>query len=290
MTRFQHCTARLRLAAGLALCAASAGTPAQPANDERGFSYFMGLGAQRITYRELPRTVPVKSEATVTNPLLITGAVYALHADALMSLDSESTFAPGTVTERWTATVPVINNVTLTDRVVQTNRFSLSESTTRLLLHYRVFDKWFGVAGPSFHSQSFKRFGFATSADNVVTLPADRTVDESASEVLLHAGLALESESVRNRGHHYSVRATIGRPVWRRLENTAFPSAKFSGTGGYELSLAGRYSLAVLPNVHLGLWGQALHSQRSSEVSGNVELPKSSLRSLSAGIELLWKL
>jgi hypothetical protein len=290
MTDFQHRTARLRLATSLTLLAACAGAAAQTANDERGFSYFMGLGTQRLTYREMPRTVPVTSEATVTNPLLITGAVYALHADALMSLDSESTFAPGTATERWTATVPTINNVTLTDRVLQTNQFSLQESTTRLLLHYRVLGPWFAVAGPSFHSQTFKRFGFVAGADNAVALPPDRTVDESASEVLLHAGVALESESVRNRAHHYSLRASVGKPVWRRLENTAFPGAKFSGTGGYEFSLAGRYSLAVMKNVHAGLWGQVLRSQRSHEVNGNLELPKSTLGSVSGGIELLWKL
>lgn len=272
------------------LCLAATAAFAQVSPDERGFSYFMGIGAQSLTYREKPSIVPAESRARVTNPLLITGAVYALNADSLMSLDSESTFAPATVTEQWTATTGTINGITLTDRVLQTNRFSLQENTTRLLLHYRLREKLFVVGGPSFHSQSFKRFGFKAGADNVTSLPVDRTVEESASEVLLHIGLALESERVRNSRDHYSLRATVGVPVWRRLDNTAFPDQSFTGTGGYDLSLAARYSYALVPNVHVGLWGQLTQAQRSAQGSSNVELPKSTLGSVAGGVELLWKL
>lgn len=279
-----------RLSAGLALCAATAGALAQAPSEDRGFSYFMGVGVQSLTYREKPSIVPAESRARVTNPLLITGAVYALNADGLLSLDSESTFAPTTVTERWTATTGTINGITLTDPVLQTNRFSLQESTTRLLLHYRVRQQLFAVGGASFHSQSFKRFGFRAGADNVTSLPVDRTVEESISEVLLHVGLALESERVRNSRDHYSLRATVGVPVWRRLENTAFPDQNFSGTGGYDLSLAARYSYALVPNVHVGVWGQVAQALRRAQVNGNVELPKSTLGSLAGGLELLWKL
>lgn len=279
-----------RLAMCLALCTSAAGALAQTGSDDRGFSYFMGVGAQRLTYREKPSIVPAESRARVTNPLLITGAVYAIDADSLMSLDSESTFAPRTVTERWTATTSAVNGVTLTDPVLQTNRFSLQETTTRLLLHYRVSQQLFAVGGPRFHSQSFKRFGFQAGADNVVSLPVDRTVEESASEVLLHAGLALESERVRNSGDHYSLRLTVGLPIWRRLENTAFPDYSFSGTGGYDLALAGRYSRALLPNVHVGVWGQLSQSLRRAQLNGNVELPRSTLSGVAGGVELLWKL
>jgi hypothetical protein len=281
---------RTAVIAGLGLCLAATGAFAQTPPDERGFSYFMGLGVQSLTYREKPSIVPAESRARVTNPLLITGAVYAINADSLMSLDSESTFAPATVTEQWTATTGTINGVALTDRVLQTNRFSLQETTTRLLLQYRVREQWFVVAGPSFHSQSFKRFGFKAGADNVTSLPVDRTVEESASEVLLHVGLALESERVRNSRDHYSLRATVGVPVWRRLDNTAFPDQSFTGTGGFDLGLAGRYSYAIVPNVHIGVWGQLAQAQRRAQGDSNVELPKSTLSSVAGGIELLWKL
>lgn len=279
-----------------ALCLAAAGALAQTAapaaapTDERGFSYFMGVGVQSATYREKPSIVPAESRARVTNPLLITGAVYALNADSLLSLDSETTFAPTTVTEKWTATTGSINGVTLTDPVLQTNRFSLQESSTRMLLHYRVRQQLFAVGGPSFHSQSFKRFGFQAGADNVTSLPVDRTVEESISEVLLHLGVALESERVRNSRDHYSLHLTAGLPVWRRVENTAFPAHSFNGTGGLDLSLAARYSHALVPNVHVGLWGRASQSTRRAQVNGNVELPKATLTSVAGGVELLWKL
>jgi hypothetical protein len=276
--------------AGALLGAVAQAQPSSPAPaDERGFSYFMGLGAQRVTYREKPSIVPAESRAEVTNPLLVTGAVYAINADSLLALDSETTFAPRTVTERWTATAPTIGGTPVTD-VLQTNRFSLQESSTRLLLHYRLASDWFVVGGPAFHSQSFKRFGFRAGADNLVTLPADRAVEESMSEVLLQLGLALESERVRNATHHYSLRATVGVPVWRRLENTAFPDQSFGGTKGHDLALAGRYSHAVIPNVHLGVWGQWSHSLRRAQLSGNAELPESTLSGIAAGFELLWKL
>ncbi len=284
-------------AIALALAAAAAAanaqthtTPPQTSAEDRGFSYFMGVGAQRLTYREKPSIVPAESRAQVTNPLLITGAVYAVNADTLLALDSEATFAPGTVTERWMATATTIGGNPVNDPVLQTNRFSLAESSTRLLLHHRLRQQWFVVGGPAFHSQSFKRYGFRAGADNLVSLPADRTVEESVSEVLLHAGLALESERVRNSRHHYSLRATLGVPLWRKLENTAFPNQTFSGTGGYDASLAARYSLAVVPNVHVGLWGQWSHSLRKAQTSGNLEVPKSTLSGVAGGVELLWKL
>ncbi len=203
MTLPVHRVAKRHLAASPVLCTASAVTQARTPNDERGCSYFMALGAQRITYRESPSIVPVKSLAKVTNPLLITGAVYALHADSLLSLDSESTFAPGTATERWTATVPVINNVALTDPVLQTNRFSLHESTTRLMLHYRVRETLFALGGPSFHSQSFKRFGFAAGADNVVALPAVAAQQRGQRQ----PGIAQVNAWQSGRGHRTALEA-----------------------------------------------------------------------------------
>jgi hypothetical protein len=279
---------RLALAGLLIVSGAAHAQPA-PA-DERGFSYFMGVGAQRLTYREKPSIVPAESRAEVTNPLLITGAVYVIDTDRLLSLDSEASFAPPTVTERWTATAPTLGGQPVTDPVLQTNRFSLQDSSMRLMLHQRVSGPWFAMGGPVFHSQSFKRFGFQAGTDNLVALPADRTVEESVSEVLLQLGLAFETERVRHSTHHLGVRASVGVPVWRRLENTAFPGQSFSGTRGHDLTLATRYSHAVVPSVHLGLWGQWSKSVRKAQVNGNLEVPASTLQGLAAGVELLWKL
>ena len=287
--------ASLASLASLALCTAGAAhaqtsAPNLSQPDDRGFSFFMGMGAQRLTYRETSSILPVESKARVTNPLLITGAVYAVTPDVLFALDAESTFAPETVTEEWRATVSSFEGNPVNDPLLQTNRFSLQETKTKLLGHYRLHSQWFALGGAAFQSQSFKRYGFVANPANPWLSVTDHTVEESASEVMLTGGVALESERVRNTGSHYSLRATVAVPVWRRLENTGFPAHTFDGTKGYDVALAGRYSLAVVPNVHVGLWGQWSYSERDSQVQGNVELPKSTLTGLAAGIEFLWKL
>jgi hypothetical protein len=267
----------------------TSGTPPGQGGDERGFSYFLGLGRHSVTYEERPSIVPAVSRAKASSPLLITGALYAVDAHNLLSLDSEATFAPGTTTERWTATASSIAGTPLTSSLLQTNRFSLQQTTTRLLWHYRLRDAFFVMGGPSFHSSSFKRFGFAAGPDNAVALPAG-TIEETVSEALLNVGVSLESERVRQVGHHYGLRASLGLPMWRRVQNTGFPNQSFDGTAGWDLSLAGRYSIALRPNIHLGAWGQWVHSERAREVRGSIELPRSEAQSMSYGVELLWKL
>lgn len=282
----------LRAALVAAACAASsnlASAQTLPATDERGFSYFMGLGRFSLSQRETPSIVPARSKASVSGPLLTTGALYAIDADRLLALDAETTFAPGTTTERWTATASTIGSMVLTDPLLQRNRFSAQQSNTRLLGQQRMRGPWFAAAGASFHVHSFKRFGFAAGPDNAVSLPPG-AVDETVSEVQLTAALVLESERVRGSRQHYGLRAGVARPVWRRVQNTAFPDRRFDSTAGWDLSIAGRYSLTLRPGMHVGGWGQLLHSQRKGQRQGAVELPRTRSLALSYGLELLWKL
>ena len=121
--------------------------------------------------------------------------------------------------------------------------------------------------------------------------PANTTVEESASEVMGTVGMALESGPLRGQAVHYGLRAALGVPLWRRVENTSQPQATFDGTRGWDLAVEGRYSLAVMPNVHLGAWGKWALSSRGAQTRGTtLELPASRLQSLAAGVELLWKL
>lgn len=115
---------------------------------------------------------------------------------------------------------------------------------------------------------------FYPGPDNAVATPASTTVEETMSEVLANVGMALESG-----------------PLWRRVENTSQPQTTFKGTSGWDLAVAGRYSRAVMPHVHLGAWGKWAMSKRGVETRGpTLELPASRLHSLGAGLELLWKL
>ncbi len=289
------------LAACALHCGASsaqdAATPGQPALQDfhdLGFSYFLGFGGQTASYREYGDSQPVRSKATTTSPLIVTGALYAINRDVLFSLGNETTFAPGSATETWTATAPSINGHVLTDSVVQRNGFSLSQNTTQLLGHYRVAGDWFAVAGPSLHSQTFKRYSFVEGADAVVTLPTDKTIEESTDEVLANVGVALDSARVRGQDWHYGLRAVLALPVWSRTNNTEYPGVNFKSQSGYDLSLEGRCSWAIFRDIHAGLWGQWMTSDRHrstlSSGGSTLEWPENRLTTLSYGIELLWKL
>lgn len=261
----------------------------------RGFSFFLGLGQQSLRYRESARLLPVNSEARTHSPLLITGALYAFNQDVLFSLDSEQTFYPAQSTETWRTSAAVFNGITLTSPVIQQNRYSLSQSQTQVLVHHRLHDAWFVIGGPKLRSQSFRRFAFAGGPDGALNPSPDQTVEETSSEVVLNLGIALESERVKGVKDHYGLRATAGLPIWRRVENSSQPLAQFNSVKGYDLVLEGRFSRAVLQNVHLGGWGQWSLARRSyQQATGNngaaVELPSSRLDGWSYGVELLWKL
>ncbi|MBK6853651.1 MAG: hypothetical protein IPG93_19255 [Burkholderiales bacterium] len=261
--------------------------------DERGYSYFLGIAQQAVTYREDSRSQPVKSEARSRSPLLITGALFALAPDTLVSLHSETTFFPGRSTERWTAIGTSLGGVTLTDPLVQSNGFSLSQSTNQLAVHQRVHKDFFATGGFNFHTQSFKRYSFVAGPDNAVTLPAGTTVEESTSELLLNLGVELESESVRSASRHYSLRASVGLPLWRRTMNTEAPDVRFTGAKGYDLEVEGRYSWAVLHSLQVGIWSKYAIARRSAEsqsLAGHVyELPSNRSTSTALGVDVLWK-
>jgi hypothetical protein len=260
------------------------------ATANKGFSYFIGLAHQDVRYSETGGSLPFKSSAHSGSALLVTGALFAVNQQLLVSLDAETTFYPGQATERWQATGDSFNGQVLSNRELQHNGFGLSHSRTQMLGHYRVQDQFFGLAGLALHTQAFRRYGFVPGPDNAVNTPPGTTVDESTAEVLLNLGLGLETEQVRDRPEHYGLRATVGVPVWRRLRNTNAPQLVFDGRNGYDLGLEGRYSRALQHNIHLGVWGQWLLSQRGRQTLGALEMPTARTNSLSYGLELLWKL
>ena len=110
---------------------------------DKGFSYFIGLSQLHSHYREDVHLMPIRSKVTASSPLLVTGALYAVTPDWLLSLDNETTFAPRAATETWTATGPVVAGVAVTSPTLQTDQFRLSESRTRLLVHRRWQDQVF---------------------------------------------------------------------------------------------------------------------------------------------------
>jgi len=290
----------LTIAAAL-LCAATGaravperptpGSMSAEALGDKGFSYFIGLSQLHSHYQEDVHLMPVRSQVTAASPLLVTGALYAVTPDWLLSLDNETTFAPRATTEIWSATAPVVAGVTVTSPTLQSDRFRLSESRTRLLVHHRWRDQLFLLGGPEFHSQSFRRYAYESGPDGLVNIVSGQTSEETAAEVVLALGAAIESESVRRQRQHYSLRALVGLPVWRRVENTSAPQARFTGIRGVDLSLEARYSRAVLDDVHLGGWVRLSRSERARDTAGaSLELPRSRLDGVAVGLELLWKL
>jgi len=273
------------------LGSAAAQTPAPTAAiSDSGYSYFVGLARQEMRYRETVSFLPIESEATASNSMLVAGALFPINADWMVSLDSASTFLPGRSSETWTATADKVNGVQLTSRTLQTNRFSLSENTTQILGHYRVQGPIFAMAGTALRNQSFKRFSFVAGPDKVAATPGVTTVEESISEIMLNVGAAMESESVRGQANHYSLRALVGIPVWRRMTNTQNPELEFNRAGGLDFILEGRYSWAISQKIHVGGWGRFIQSNRGRQSQGNFEAPKSSFSGFGYGVEALWKL
>ena len=273
---------------------------------DRGYSFFMAIGQQKLNYQETPKILPAKTEVDVTNPLLITGALYALNDSLLFSLDASTTFVADITTEKWKATAATFGNSPLTSSLLQENQFKLQLTETKLLAHYRLHEHWFAITGPAFRSQTFKRFDFQPGPDNATHIPANQVVEESASEILWQLGAALESEQLKNKEAHYSVRAYAAKPLWREIDNTLISSHTFDDTGGYDVAIEGRYSYALDSRMHVGVWGQYLYSERDAQKTcinysganssacgvnrAQAELPESELKGVSYGIELLWKL
>lgn len=282
--------ALLLAAAGSAWAQAPQGADAVGEVGDLGFSYFVGLAGQTVRYREDSSLLPVRSRASTTSPLIITGALYAINRDLLFSLGSEITFAPSSTTETWTATSTQFNGKTLTDPVVQRNGFSFTQSTTQLTALYRVSGEWFVTAGPELHTQTFKRYSFSQGTDKAVALPTDKTVEESTNEIMANLGVALESGRVRGQKLHYGARAVVGLPIWSRTQNTEWPGVTFHSGSGFDLSLEGRASYAIWDNIHAGLWAKLLNSERHRTQTGDLELPQNRLTTTSYGLELLWKL
>ncbi len=269
---------------GLRLATAQAQSlPEFRPSPSRGFSYFLGVAQQTATYSEKPSIVDVNMAAKTRSAMLVSGALYAFNDDLMLSLDNLSTFAPAISQENWHA-----GDGTL----LQTDRFSLSQSNTRALAYVRNRDNIFWVGGINFRSQSFKRYDFQAKSDlvEVDTAPTE----ESSSEIVAEVGVAIESERVKESSTHSGLRLTVGTPLWRQVTNTSYPGLTFSNNQGWDVNLEGRYSWAIAPIAHLGLWGRYGFSRRHSEVmafgSRQAEMPTSSLRSTTVGVELLWKL
>jgi len=272
-------SAALALAAGQAMAA------------DGGFSYVMGIGGQSFRYEEKTAGLPVNSVGRSSGPLLVTGALYELPGGHMFSLDNETTFYPGRGSETWRSRSDVFNGVALSNRELQRNAFSLRQSHTQLGGHWRLSPTWFASGGVALRTLSFKRYSFVIGPDAAVVTPTSTTVEETMSEVMGSAGLALESGPLRGRDVHYGLRFSLGVPLWRRVDNTSQPLATFKGTRGWDVAVEGRYSRAVLSNVHLGTWGKWAMSQRGVQTLGStLELPTSRMYSLAAGVELLWKL
>jgi hypothetical protein len=123
-----------------------------------------------------------------------------------------------------------------------------------------------------------------------VATPSNTTVEESIAEVMFNAGAGFESEQVRGQANHYSLRATLGVPVWRRLTNTTAPQAAFNGKSGFDATVEGRYSWAVSPHIHLGVWGSYSMLRRGQQTIGNLEMPRARMDTVGYGVEALWKL
>ncbi len=292
-SRMAFVLAALPLLASPLLAQAQSLPEFKPSTD-RGFSYFLGLAQQTAAYSERPSADLLQLKAITSNKtksaMLVSGALYAFNDDLLVSLDNHSTFAPAISTERWRE---------VDGPLLQTNRYSFSQSNTRALAYLRRYQDVFLTGGVNFRSQSFKRFDFH-ALDTRVDTSQNVPTEESTSELVGEVGLAFEGERVKRSATHYGLRLSVGTPLWRQVTNTSYPGLTFNDRRGWDANVELRYSWALNDIAHLGLWGHYTFSVRQSQRQGYVdansgqarsaELPDSHLRTTALGLELLWKL
>ena len=133
--------------------------------------------------------------------------------------------------------------------------------------------------------QPFERNNFVVSPDKAVNVPVSTPTEESASELLGCIGLAFESAALRGQDMLCGLRMSLATPLWRRVQNTGRPQAQFSGARGWDWSLEGRYRRAVIPRVHVGVWGKRQTSMRNAQTQGgSLELPTSRPKKLTRGL------
>jgi len=278
----------MAIALALLFAALSGSAQAEEANTG-DYAYFI-LGVENVQYQETIGTS--HSSVNGASPIISTGSLTVVNDRWDFSIDAISTFAAGTHMETWREDSQ--------GQFLQ-NRFSFNGVSTNVLVQYKYTPNFRLVFGPGFSSNTFKRWDARIQNENINIF--NGLYEEALAEIYLDAGVAFEKGRVHQDSWHVGARFTAGLPLWRYMENTAFPDAELSDTGGYRTSLEGTASYRVIKGLQVGLYGRYLHIFRdegtvrwtdATGVLGTtgeqrvVTFPEATTDILAIGLQLLW--
>lgn len=216
-----------------------------------GFSYF-AVGVENITYEEKASIASVKTKATISNPVLITGGLFNINDQWDFSLRAESSLFPGDSKESWSVKEgQTLGALIPSDNPIQTNQFTMTTSSTRVMSHYKLTPQVRFMAGGEYALVTFKRFQFATDYPATVTLTPG-VVEESVGVFDLSLGLAYESNPSVNSDMRYHLSLTVDKPLYKKLINSNAPDVIFNSTEGIGFNGMAGITFQMTKNLHLG--------------------------------------
>ncbi len=232
------------------------------------YSYF-SIGTESINYQETISIAGanIKTDTTTENLVLLSGGRSFISNNLSFSINAMSTLYPNRVTEVWKLTnnfeIPADSNgdgnadttLTFSPQTLQTNRFTYSQASTQVIMHYHP-DMWWSVdAGLSYSLGTFKRSAF--NYDSVLACNSanrdcsgENVIEETFGELSIMAGGTIHLPL----GHKLRTGLSLvaGVPLTSRIENTLYPDLTFDSTEGWNSQFTATLMYQFNQNISFG--------------------------------------
>jgi len=283
----------------LSLCllvgtAASSITQANSTLTDNGFSFFTA-GFETFQYEEKVSLAKVNTKVTVTNPVLMTGGLFEVNPQWDFSILAESSLFPDNSQENWRVNNgATVGSLTSGNNPIQTNQFTMTNSSTQLLTHYKLTPQTRLLLGGQYALFTFKRYQFATDYPNTISI-TNGVVEESTGSLDLNMGVAYESATSVQSKYRYYASLTLDKPIYRKLVNSNTPKVTFGSTDGYGVTAFGGASYQLTQQLHIGLTMMLGYRQNAKEVKVNpdtnlqIEIPENTILQTKYGLSFIYK-
>lgn len=255
--------------------------------DHEGYSYIQ-IGAEQFQYSE--KILAVTSTAKVNNPIFMTGGLVNVNDKLDFSINAATTLSASTSTEKWNVndgqSQAFINgNATSANNPIQTNKFTMSRSSTEVLAHYKIDRRWRALIGVDYSTTTFKRYNFVSNFLNVQS-----GVNEESTLLLnLNAGVQYQSSSNLSSKFRYYASSTALLPIFRKTTNSLGVDVK--STKGWGIGANAGVSYSVYNKVHIGAYlGYDFRMLDQSEHRNNYVVPKNTTSHYTSGLTLIYDL
>ena len=210
----------------------------------------------------------VKTDATSTNPVYVTGGLYPFNDSFDVSTEVSTTLTP----QRAKETSKVNGSKAMT------NYSDMLSNNIQLLCHYKITDAHRIVFGGTYNFSSYKRYKFVQA--NGVNLNLGVTEQRSTS-IALQTGYWYEG--YYDSKVHINFRALVGYGAWVHTENTDSDKT-FNNNGGYNGDLYLSVGYELFTDKELGLLTGYSIQHRVGASSGHVHLPENTTTNLYLGV------